>query len=173
MSNIEKLADKRRVKPVRKSAVAEILEEQRKLEEEREAEDMRQIKEEFRKADWDVCASEPVRYFDANLSYEITGYKPIDGTHGLDFDPSWFTEVRETFLRTGHYSAYHRGTKAYADFWDREYSRCQDGMTVNGYTVTGDHYFFLNYYQLMDLTSAKKSGSSRLYSFPRFFVAQY
>ena len=46
-------------------------------------------------------------------------------------------------------------------------------MTVNGYTITGDHYFFLNFYQLMDLTSAKKAGSSRLYDFPKFFVGQY
>jgi hypothetical protein len=46
-------------------------------------------------------------------------------------------------------------------------------MTVNGYTITGDHYFFLNYYQLMDLTSAKKGGGGRKYAFPNFIVGQY
>ena len=46
-------------------------------------------------------------------------------------------------------------------------------MTVNGYTITGDHYYFLNYYQLMNLNSVKKAGTSRLYTFPDFYVAQY
>ena len=45
-------------------------------------------------------------------------------------------------------------------------------MTVNGYTITGDHYFFLNYYQLMDL-STSKAGEGRMYDFPKFFVALY
>jgi hypothetical protein len=34
-------------------------------------------------------------------------------------------------------------------------------MTANVYTITGDHYFFLNYYQLMDLTSTTKAGEGR------------
>lgn len=46
-------------------------------------------------------------------------------------------------------------------------------MTVNGYTITGDNYFFLNYYQLMDLTSADKAGAGRVYAFPSFYVKQY
>ena len=93
--------------------------------------------------------------------------------HGLDFDPAWYTEAKDTFMRTGHYCTYRFGTKPYNDFWTQEYIRCRDGMTVNGYTITGDNYFFLNYYQLMDLTSADKAGGGRLYDFPRFFVKQY
>ena len=95
---------------------------------------------------WDIPINEPIKFFDSNLSYEISGYRPINEKEGLDFDPSWFTEARETFLRTNHYCSYPRNSKAYADFWNREYLRCREGMTVNGYTITGDHYFFLNYY---------------------------
>ena len=91
----------------------------------------------------------------------------------MDFDPAWYTEAKDTFMRTGHYCTYRFGTKPYNDFWTQEYIRCRDGMTVNGYTITGDNYFFLNYYQLMDLTSADKAGGGRLYDFPRFFVKQY
>lgn len=121
---------------------------------------------------WDIKAEDEIKYFDANLSYELTGYRPINKTQGLDFDPSWFTEVRETFKRTGHYCEYRSNTKAYADFWNEQYRRCRNGMTVNDYTITGDHYFFLNYYQLMDL-STSKAGEGRIYDFPTFFVAQY
>lgn len=126
-----------------------------------------------RKGEWDVKVDDEITFFDSRLAYELTGYKPINETKGLDFNPEWFTEARETFKRTGHYSQFRPNTKAYADFWTQEYVRCREGMTVNGYTITGDHYFFLNYYQLMDLTSAKKAGSSRVFDFPKFFVAQY
>ena len=126
-----------------------------------------------RKGEWDVKVDDEITFFDSKLAYELTGYKPINETKGLDFNPEWFTEARETFKRTGHYSQFRPNTKAYADFWTQEYVRCREGMTVNGYTITGDHYFFLNYYQLMDLTSAKKAGSSRVFDFPKFFVAQY
>lgn len=122
---------------------------------------------------WDFPIGSDIQFFDSNLSYEITGYKPIDKVNGLDFNPNWFTEARQNYNRTGHYTEYRYGTKAYKTFWDQEYTRCRDGMTVNGYTITGDHYYFLNYYQLLNLNSVKKAGTSRLYSFPDFYVAQY
>lgn len=126
-----------------------------------------------RKGEWDVKIDDPIPFFDSDLSYELTGYKPITKDKALDFNPAWFTEARETFKRTGHYCSYHPGTKLYSDFWTTQYERCRDGMTVNGYTVTGDNYFFLNFYQLMDLTSASKAGAGRNYDFPEFFVKQY
>lgn len=143
---------------------------------EKESQEIKEIVNEVRtskKGKWDFLKDDPIEFFDVNMSYEITGYRPINEKEGLDFDPNWFTEARETFLRTGHYCSYPRNSKAYADFWNREYLRCREGMTVNGYTITGDHYFFLNYYQLMDLSSAKKAGSGRIYAFPTFYVGQY
>lgn len=56
-----------------------------------------------RKGEWDVKINDPIPYFDSNLSYELTGYKPIDKTHGLDFDPDWFREAAITKQTTGHY----------------------------------------------------------------------
>ena len=94
------------------------------------------------KINWDVPKDEEIKYFDATLSYEITGYRPISATKGLDFDPSWFTEARDVFERTGHYTEYKYGSKAFRDFWREQYRRCKYGYTVNNYTITGDHYFF-------------------------------
>lgn len=123
--------------------------------------------------EWDVSLDDEIEFFDPNLSYELTGYKPINETKGLDFNPDWFIETREKYLKTNHYCQYPRRTKAYNEFWDEQYKRCREGMTVNGYTITGDHYFFLNFYQLDDLTSAKKGGGGRQRSFPSFFAEQY
>ena len=86
------------------------------------------LKETFK---WDVPLGEEIEYFDANLSYELTGYIPINETSGLDFDPSWFTEARDTFVRTGHYCQYLYGSKAFSDFWREQYKRCKYGLTVN------------------------------------------
>lgn len=122
---------------------------------------------------WDVRIGEPITFFDPNLSYELTGYRPIDATHGLDFSPKWFTETREVKINTGKYSEYVLGSKLYRDFWDVQYERCRDGMTVNGYTITGDNYYFLNFYQLPILSSATKAGGGRSKFFPDFFVKQY
>ena len=127
---------------------------------------------EHKEGEWDVKIGDPVPYFDKRLSYELTGYRPITETEGLDFDPSWFTEARETFLKTEQYCSYYPGSKLYRDFWNEEYRRCREGMTVNGYTITGFNYYFLNYYQLPN-TEQDVAGDSRSIIFPRFFVYQY
>ena len=72
---------------------------------------------------WDIPIDQPIEFFDINLSYELTGYRPITKDKGLDFNPDWFTEVRETFLRTGHYCEFRPNTRAYAEFWDEQYRR--------------------------------------------------
>lgn len=125
------------------------------------------------KINWDIPKDEEVKYFDATLSYEITGYRPISATKGLDFDPSWFTEARDVFERTGHYTEYKYGSKAFRDFWREQYRRCKYGYTVNNYTITGDHYFFLNFYRLMDLVNVEEAGGGRNEIFPQFLEGQY
>ena len=123
--------------------------------------------------EWDVKIGDPIEHFDKRLSYELTGYRPIDETHGLDFKPEWFTETREQFHKTGHYCSYLPGSKRYREFWNEQYRRCREGLTVNGYTITGDHYFFLNFYQLPITKSTSKAGGGRKTDFPDFYVAQY
>jgi len=87
----------------------------------------------------------------------------------LDFNPEWFTEARDTYLKTGHYCSYYPGSKLYNDFWNEEYRKCKNGVTVNGYTITGFNYYFLNYYQLPN-TEQEKAGDSRSVIFPKFFT---
>ncbi len=123
--------------------------------------------------EWDVPIGTKIDFFDSNLSYELTGYKPITQTKGLDFDPSWFTEARDTYRRTGHYCEYRFKSKPYNDFWEEQYRRCRDGYTVNGYTITGDNYFFLNFYTLPIVDKNQKSGAGTTDDFPTFFVSQY
>ena len=152
-----------------KSIIEEVQEKQNELQQQLEELPKEPIHKE---GEWDIKIGDPIPYFDKRFSYELTGYRPITETEGLDFDPSWFTEARETFLKTERYCSYYPGSKMYRDFWNEEYRRCKNGMTVNGYTITGFNYYFLNYYQLPN-TEQDVAGDSRSIIFPRFFVYQY
>lgn len=122
---------------------------------------------------WDVKKEDPIPYFDANLSYELTGYKPINKYRGLDFNPPWFTEARDTFVRTGHYTRFRRNSRSWRAFWKEQFIRCKYGMTSHGYTITGDHYYFLNFYRLKDLDNVEEAGMGRQEIFPNFLEGQY
>ena len=116
---------------------------------------------------WDVPINQEIEYFDPTLSYELTKYRPVDETRGLDFNPEWFQQAKRVKVETGKYCAYPFGTKKY-----KEFRRCQEGMEANGYRITGDNYFFLNYYQLQT-TKVKKAGEGRGMVFPEFLSKQY
>lgn len=125
------------------------------------------------KSYWDVPINQEITCFDPTLSYEITGYRPIDETHSLDFNPDWFTEVREVFKRTGRYCSYLPRSKRWDIFWKEQYKRCKYGMTSHGYTITGDNYFFLNFYQLPVVDQDEAAGSGTEDNFPNFMASQY
>lgn len=156
-----------------------IVDEVKKKQQEEDTKEAKKLVDEYRmersndKTYWDVTNDMKIECFDPTLSYELTGYRPIDETHGLDFDPSWFTEVRETFLRTGRYCSYLPRSKRWDAFWKEQYTRCKYGMTSHGYTITGDNYFFLNFYQLPVVDMDKASGEGTNESFPVFFASQY
>jgi hypothetical protein len=60
--------------------------------------------------EWDVKKGDPIYYFDPTLSYELTGYRPITATEGLDFDPKDFTKAADSFRANGRYTMYMPGT---------------------------------------------------------------
>lgn len=126
-----------------------------------------------RLVDWDVRISDgPIEYFDPTLSYEATGYRPIDDTHGLEFNPAWFTEAAVVKKETGKYCPWKFGSKPYRDFWTEQGWRCREGYTSNGYTITGDNYYFLNFYHLLSI-DVDYAGEGRSFVTPSFYVEQY
>lgn len=168
-----------RKKKVLPDEIQLIVDEVKKKQQEEDTKEAKKLVDEYRiersndKTYWDITKDMKIECFDPTLSYELTGYRPIDETHGLDFDPSWFTEVRETFLKTGKYCSYLPRSKRWDAFWKEQYTRCKYGMTSHGYTITGDNYFFLNFYQLPVVDMNKASGEGTNESFPVFFASQY
>lgn len=124
-------------------------------------------------AEWDVPITEKIKYFDPELSYELTGYRPITMEQGLDFKIAPFRERAAKYDSSGKYTEFPVGTKPYAEFWKEEYRRCKEGYTVGKYRITGDHYFFLNYYRMSVIAEGNVAGSGRIESFPGFLSKQY
>ena len=170
------MAKKRNLIPDEIQTIIEEVQEKERQEDIREA---REMVEQFRTERtnsldyWDVKKGDKIEYFDPELSYEITGYRPITKTKGLDFDPTWFTETREYYRQHGKYCPFLPKSKRYDEFWKEEYKRCKYGMTVNGYTITGDNYFFLNFYQLPIVDKNLAAGEGLNRGFPVFFESHY
>lgn len=124
--------------------------------------------------EWDVPIDEEIKYFDPELSYELTGYKPLTLEKGLDFDPNWFREMAMIYEEKGKYTEFPEGSKPHKDLWKREMDRMKNGYTVNGYRITGDNYYFLNYYRMQVVGDTNsKAGEGRDESFPSFIAKQY
>ena len=52
--------------------------------------------------------------------------------------------------------------------------RCAEGYTVGKYRITGDHYFFLNFYHMQTVNSGTtKNTRGRSQGFPNFAAKQY
>ena len=121
---------------------------------------------------WDVKIGDPIDYFDPELSYELTGYRPITKDKGLDFDPSLFTVAARHYKQDGRYTKLFPGTFAHKKHWKEEFDRCRDGITIGKYTLTGENYFWLNYYRLPSVLD--KSGAElQEENFPTFLAKQY
>ena len=73
-------------------------------------------------------------------------------------------------LSTGTYSGSVYGSRSYKEFWDAQKKRCNEGYSSNGYRLTGDNYFFLNFY---NLKTSESDTINQAYGFPMFLVFQY
>lgn len=89
----------------------------------------------------------------------------------------WFTNTDEFRSAAKHYEIHKRytllekGTTAYKEFWEEEHYKCIHGMTNSvGITITGVHYFYLNYVQIKseDINTGRKK-----FNFPRFIDIDY
>lgn len=123
--------------------------------------------------DWDVRVGDQVDFFDPSLSYELTGYRPINKTQGLDFDPQPFLVAANCYRKDGRYTQLIPGTFKHRNFWMSEFNKCLNGVTIGKYRITGEHYFFLNYYRLLSVLGTKTGEEVRQEDFPGFLAKQY
>ena len=123
--------------------------------------------------EWDVRIGDKIEYFDPTLSYEITGYRPITKDEGLDFNPKLFTVAADNYRKNGKYTSLIPGTFKHKQYWDIEWDRCVNGLKIGKYRLTGENYFWLNYYRLQSVIAQDAGDELRNEDFPGFINKQY
>ena len=98
------------------------------------------------------------------------------------FNSSKFCQAALFFKEHGCYTLAPRGTTDYNNYWDRETDRCLNGYVAeDGDSITGYHYFYLNYCPIMKLDEVeytdrygnKRTRRERIFGFPRFWDSDY
>ena len=93
-----------------------------------------------------------------------------------------FSPAAEFFKKHKCYTLAPRGTTDYNSYWDRETERCLKGYTApDGDSITGYHYFYLNYSPIMKLKEVSytdrygnvRTRRERTLDFPRFWDYDY
>jgi len=85
-----------------------------------------------------------------------------------------FRRAALDFQKHGYYIDAPSGTQDFYEFWSEELRRCRDGYTVGDTTITGNHYFYLNYVQMKVMDElGKKKGAVKKVDFPSFWDGDY
>jgi hypothetical protein len=95
----------------------------------------------------------------------------------IKYEPSfvntkYFSEEAYKFLQTGTYCSYPEGTFGYIEYWDEQTKRCIEGYSVGGVTITGLHYFYLNFCQIKARITQGKT-ERKILTFPKFLDMDY
>ena len=93
---------------------------------------------EFVSRDYEIYWKDPV----ANLCWEYLKF-----TNSKVFSPA-----ASEFLKNHRYCPFPEGTIDFYKFWKEEKRRILEGFTVGGVRISGEHYFYLNYCQILKTT---------------------
>ena len=93
-----------------------------------------------------------------------------------------FRQAAIFFKEHNCYTLAPRGTTDYNSYWDRETERCLNGYVApDGDSITGYHYFYLNYCPIMKLKETQyvdrygvsRTRRERVFDFPSFWDGDY
>jgi hypothetical protein len=90
-----------------------------------------------------------------------------------------FSPAARHFMAHGYYCDAPEGTPDWEQYWDTELDRCLNGYSVGGIKITGYHYFYLNYTQIILVNEAAEQVTGRRakavkeVGFPRFWDGDY
>ena len=93
-----------------------------------------------------------------------------------------FRQAAIFYKENGCYTLAPRGTTDYIQYWERETQRCLNGYVADdGDSITGYHYFYLNYCPIMKLVEeeyidrfgVQRTKRDRIFEFPSFWDGDY
>jgi len=76
------------------------------------------------------------------------------------------------FENEGFYCDAPRGTKGYYEYWDEQKRRCLEGYSVGDLSITGYHYYYLNFGRI-ERVFETQNGAEEQMGFPLFYDWDY
>ena len=104
----------------------------------------------------------------------------IRNSSGIWINSDVFREEAASFLKNGYYCSDPTGSPSYDAYWEEQWNRCVNGYSVSGATITGKHYFYLNFCPIkrtlvedIEKQIFKTKVSRKTISFPDFWDGDY
>lgn len=97
----------------------------------------------------------------------------IRDNNGKWLNSQVFREEALRFIEDGYYCSAPTGSPDYYDYWEEQLKRCVQGYEVDGVKITGHHYFYLNFSQIMLVEKRKGSVAVKVERLPDFWDGDY
>ena len=97
----------------------------------------------------------------------------IRNSNGIWIHTEVFREDAIHFQKTGMYTPDPWGSPAWINYWEEQRRRIIHGYTVANATITGEHYFYLNFCPISRAEDVNSSKSKKILDFPDFWDGDY
>ncbi len=106
----------------------------------------------------------------------------IRNPDGIWINTNCFREEGLSFQKNKYYTPEAWGSPAWVEYWNEQLRRCKEGYSVGGACITGHHYFYLNFTNIMltkdkgdenVVKDIKKTSGSKVSVCPDFWDGDY
>ena len=102
----------------------------------------------------------------------------VRNPEGLWINTDVFREEALHFKKYGYYCPELWGTNSWKVYWDEQLRRCRDGYTVGGVSITGNHYFYMNFCNIELVNNDATISSESMFAekesnFPHFWDGDF
>ena len=93
--------------------------------------------------------------------------------NGKWLNSSVFRQEAINFMKNRNYCTAPPGSPDFIDYWEEQLRRCREGYEVEGVKITGHHYFYLNFTQIMVVEKKGGKVGKKEEKMPDFWDGDY
>lgn len=99
----------------------------------------------------------------------------IRDSNGKWLNSQIFRQEALNFVKYGYYTSAPWGSKEWIEYWEEQLNRCKNGYESEGESITGHHYFYLNFAQIAikDKSTGDSRKTDKIKFFPDFWDGDY
>lgn len=113
-----------------------------------------------------VSLSDPNTHIQGNTEY-------VRNPEGFWINTKPFRQEAINYEKYGYFCPDPYGTPGWKDYWTEQHRRGREGYSVGGVKITGFHYMYLNFCQIMLVKQVKGDVGVKVMTFPDFWDGDY